>query len=102
MPRKESARASCGRGKVRNPATSRCVQRGSKALGKKPANKRSKRLVRLINSLSGRRVVKVSAKGGVRPSGAQAYRDGTRLGSMACYDGTCKRLKHNGKYAYWG
>jgi hypothetical protein len=39
MPRKKSA--SCGRGKVRNPATNRCVQRGSKALGKKPASKRT-------------------------------------------------------------
>ena len=50
------------------------------------------------------RVAKVSARGNIRPSAAQAYRDGARIGSVACYDGQCKRLRLDKKNnrAYWG
>ena len=64
---------------------------------------RSREIVKCINSIEGRKVVKISAKGNIRPSAAQAYRDGARLGSVVYYDGKHKRLRldKNGR-AYWG
>ena len=63
----------------------------------------SRGMAYFINRIEGRKVVKVSRRGNLRPSAGQAYRDGARLGSRACYDGTCKylRLDKNGR-AYWG
>jgi flagellum-specific peptidoglycan hydrolase FlgJ len=63
----------------------------------------SRKMANFINRIEGRKVVKVSRKGNLRPSAGQAYRDGARLGSRACYDGKCKylRLDKNGR-AYWG
>ena len=63
----------------------------------------SRGMANFINRIEGRKVVKVSRKGNLRPSAGQAYRDGARLGSRACYDGKCKylRLDKNGR-AYWG
>ena len=63
----------------------------------------SRKMANFINHMEGRKVVKVSRKGNLRPSAGQAYRDGARLGSRACYDGKCKylRLDKNGR-AYWG
>lgn len=63
----------------------------------------SRKMANFINRIEGRKVVKVSHKGNLRPSAGQAYRDGARLGSRACYDGKCKylRLDKNGR-AYWG
>lgn len=60
-------------------------------------------MANFINRIEGRRVVKVSTRGGLRPSAAQAYRDGARLGTKTCYDGKCRRLRldKNGR-AYWG
>ncbi len=76
--------------------------RRRKSTGRRRTNQ-SRALANFINHIEGRRVVKVSRKGNVRPSAGQAYRDGARVGTRACYDGTCKRLRldKNGR-AYWG
>lgn len=94
----------CKSGQVRN-AANRCVSKKRKPT-KNPVSrqvKRSRKIVSAINRMSGRRVARVSVKGKVRPSAGQAFRDGAPLGTRACYDGTCKYLRHdkNGR-AYWG
>ena len=84
MVKKTSAKKTSSKCEKRKHNTSRCM-------------------VRLINGLEGRRVVKVSVKGNVRLSAGQARRDGAKWGTVHCYDGKCKQLKKdiNGR-AYWG
>ncbi len=65
--------------------------------------RKSRGLANLINRIEGRKVMKVSPKGNLRLSAAQAFRDGMRLGAKHCYDGKCKTLKKdkNGR-KFWG
>lgn len=92
--RKTTKRNTTKRKTTRRKTTKRRVSR--KVAG-------SRKMGNFINRIEGRKVVKVSRKGNLRPSAGQAYRDGARLGSRACYDGKCKylRLDKNGR-AYWG
>jgi hypothetical protein len=114
---------SCGKGKVRNPKTNRCVSRGSKALSKptrkarKPASKPIIKTVRSFQGKRGRVTTKPKhskQKGsvvGMRPSAARYYEMGYPEGYKVTYpnadgDLVTKRLvpyctKNGGCTARW-
>jgi len=106
--RKKSAsarrRTTTRRTKTRAKATSRKPTK--RATNRKPTKRQlrnSRGVAAMINRLEGRRVVKVSAKGGVRPSAGQAWRDGARVGTEVRYDGKRRRLRlDKNNRPYWG
>lgn len=62
----------------------------------------SRNLANFINRIEGKKVMKVTKKGSVRLSAAQAFRDGTKLGTPHCYDGKCRYLREDkNKRKFW-
>lgn len=91
------------RTRARRTTTRRTKTRAKTRKPTKRQLRNSRGLAAFINHLEGRRVVKVSARGGVRPSAGQAWRDGAKVGTKVCYDGKCRRLRlDKNKRPYWG
>lgn len=71
---------------------------------RKPTKKvqQSRNLANFINRIEGKKVMKVSKKGNVRLSAAQAFKDGAKLGTRHCYDGKCTYLRQDkNKRKFW-
>lgn len=101
---KKSARKAVLNAKKSLPKTKKRVK--NKKPVSKPSRKmlQSRNLAKHLNRIEGKKATwKVTPKGDVRLSAAQAFRDGAVLGTPHCYGGRCKVLKSdiNGR-KYWG
>lgn len=110
--RKVLATGSVGKSITKKKTKNKRKTLAKKMIRRKPKNTRktptkktiaSRKLANFINRIEGKKVMKVTSKGNIRLSAAQAFRDGAKLGSKHCYDGKCKTLKKdkNGR-KFWG
>ena len=98
--KKKVTKSAPKRAKNKSQSKKKQVKKTTVKPSKKVQDSRS--LANFINRIEGKKVMKVTKKGNVRLSAAQAFRDGTKLGTPHCYDGKCKYLREDkNKRRFW-